>query len=319
MADCLSFRRLALLALAIPVGYAHGQDVWDAEKLCRPILVISDDEDTDTVLRSTQIAKMARDEFAVALESLGFRVLHEDWWSAKLGFGIEDRDSLRELLGIAELLAQDQPYLREIVALRIVAFATRGRNVGQVVVQVGSRAHDVIGRERSATVWQEESTTTVANACLDSPACLIRHVSREAQQIAGSVGLATGRWLDSRGGAQGGASEERRVRVMEPGSARCYVLTLEYFEDRSARDIVRALTEDVPADRYLERIAGLRYPIDKYFYVTTSDRRGVEELLMVLLEERGIEVGREVVMEWEGDEITITRLFAEESQESDRT
>ena len=119
-----------LLAFALSAGYSHAQDLQRSDRLCRPVLIVSDDEDPDTVIRSSAAAKQARAELARSLQFYGFRAIDEDQWSSGLGFPISDRNSTSDLLTMVDLARRMPPYVEHVAVLRTRAWVEESSKTG---------------------------------------------------------------------------------------------------------------------------------------------------------------------------------------------
>ena len=123
-----------------------------------------------------------------------------------------------------------------------------------------------------------------------------------------------GSWLDRQWKERDGATEGASAPTVGGGSATCYTLTLRYFENSEALEILETMAEESASYRYHERIEASGTSEKKYFYVSTSRAAKLEERLAIALKDRGVDIDREISMERDGTDLRITRRMAPGSQ-----
>ena len=295
-----------LLAFALSAGYSHAQDLQRSDRLCRPVLIVSDDEDPDTVIRSSAAAKQARAELARGLQVFGFRAIDEDKWSS--GIAIPDRSSTADMLMHAEFARRMPPYVEHVVVLRTQAWVERGtRLVRKLRIQIRSEILDLASQQR-VDVFEEAAELAVTPNCMSSRTCLNDVVANGARDIGLVIGGRVGSALDTLWKERDGASEGSSASTVGGGSATCYTLTLRYFENSEALEILETMAEESASYRYHERIEASGTSEKKYFYVSTSGAAKLEERLAIALKDRGVDIDRDISMERDGTDLRITRM-----------
>ena len=297
-----------LLSFAVPVGLAQrAPDAgYGAMLLCRPVLIVSDDEDPDTVIRSSAAAKQARAELARSLQVFGFRAIDEDQWIS--GIAISDRSSTADVLMHAEFARRMPPYVEHVAVLRTQAWVEGGtRLVRQLRIQIRSEIHDLVSQQRVA-VFEKVAQLAVTPNCMSSRPCLNDVLANGATDIGSVIGSMVGSWLDRQWKERDGATEGASARTVGEGSATCYTLTLRYFENSEALEILETTAEESAGYRYHERIEASKTSDKKYYYVSTSRAAKLEERLAIVLKDRGFDIDREILIERDGTDLTITRM-----------
>ena len=300
-----------LLAFALSAGYSHAQDLQRSDRLCRPVLIVSDDEDPDTVIRSSAAAKQARAELARGLQVFGFRAIDEDKWSSGLGFAIPDRSST---CGYAHAWSSSPDGCRRTLSMSLSCEHRHGWRsrpqldlLGQLRIQIRSEILDLASQQR-VDVFEEAAELAVTPNCMRSRPCLNDVLANGATDIGFVIGSMVGSWLDRQWKERDGATEGASASTVGGGSATCYTLTLRYFENSEALEILETMAEESASYRYHERIEASGTSEKKYFYVSTSGAAKLEERLAIALKDRGVDIDRDISMERDGTDLRITRM-----------
>ena len=307
---------LMLLSFAVPVGLAQrAPDAgYGAMLLCRPVLIVSDDEDPDTVIRSSAAAKQARAELARSLQVFGFRAIDEDQWIS--GIAIPDRSSTADVLMHAEFARRMPPYVEHVAVLRTQAWveeSSKSGFFGALRIQIEVEVHDLVSQGLLAHSQEAESFILSRN-CMSSRPCLNDVLANGATEVGFVIGSMVGSSLDRQWKERDGSTEGAVAPTVGGGSATCYTLTLRYFENSEALEILETMAEESASYRYHERIEASGTSEKKYFYVSTSRAAKLEERLAIALKDRGVDIDREISMERDGTDLRITRIMAPGSQ-----
>ena len=309
---CGSWRRCARhgvalvgwLALVAQVTGVHAQTTATAGADV-PVLLVMEDEDPNTVRRSSEVAKRVRAEVGSALSRLGYRVIDEETLAADAGLIIHDRSSrgaiVRQLKNSESLR---NAHLLAMVQTRAIATREGSDESGVVRIMLSGELYDLASGRFLDSAEAPPEEREISAACLLSMDCLNESVKEGVGEIASAFGKALG----------------TRLQRHEPGGGgtqvTAYTLTFRYFEVREVLSILGVVMDEFPGSRSLEAIYRA-HPVRRYRYVTSAGAEKLEEWLYILLGDMGLDVDREVLVEVDGLEVTLEKKASASGSEDD--
>ena len=312
---------LALAAMATPLTSAFAADASRNVGTNIPVLVMSEDEDPNTVKRSSDIFKRVIAELKGAMQRHGFRMVDEESVAVDLGWDVRDRRPKTELIETVKLMNQSRNAshrVRAWVLFRIHAQAKELDFSTKVQTRLDGEIYDAASNQFLDTFEMPRETYPAPADCLESALCITEVVGDRAREIAAGLGevlaLKLERYSPPKGG--GGRRAGPDVPVVDGrGPARGdghglltpYTLTLRYFGNREAITVVGVMADEFPgysSHELLTKSAAVR----RYAYVTTAKAAKVEEWLYVLLNDMGFDPETETLVQVQGTEIRVEKL-----------
>jgi hypothetical protein len=278
-----------------------------------PVLVVSEDEDPNSVKRSSTIFKRVIAELQGAMQRHGFQMLDEESIASDLEWTISDRRSKRSLIDAIKLinkgnLASHQ--FRAWVLFRIYAQAKDLSFATKVRVRIDGEVYDAANNQFLGT-FEWPSTAD----CIQSELCITEVVGDRAREIASGLGEVMARKLERyspprRSGSRTGSAVTgggATARDAGHGMVSRYTLTFRYFEDREALTIVGVMAEEFPGYRAHDFV-NKSPTVRRYRYQTSAKRTKLEEWLYILLNDMGFDTNTEVQVTIQGTEILVDKL-----------
>ena len=327
----------ALLALAAFAAYAHGAPATETPgseftgsdaSTNIPVLIVSEDEDPNSVRRSSDIFKRVIAELGVSMQWHGFRVLDEESLAADLGWTIADRRSKLELIEAIKLMNKSRNASHQVrawVLFRIHAQAKQLTGATKVQTRIDGEIYDAASNQFLDGFEAPRQEYPAPADCLQSKVCISEVVGDRAREIAASLGEVLARKLERYSPPQAGAVSRTYDSVREPaaptgpgyGLLTPYTLTLRHFGNKEALTIVGVMAEEFPGYRSLELI-NKSAAIRRYQYLTTAKAFKLEEWLYILLRDMGFDLEREILIQVQGTELMVDKLIPTDSRpESD--
>ena len=288
-----------------------------------PVLVVSEDEDPNTVKRSSDIFKRVIAELQGAMQRHGFRMIDEESVAADLGWEITDRRPKRQLIETIKLMSksnQASHQVRAWVLFRIHAQAKELSFATKVQTRIDGEIYDAASNQFLDTFEMPREEYPAPKDCLESTLCIHEVVGDRAREIAGGLGEVLARKLArysppraSEGsgsvvtGGTGGTATSTHTGTGH-GLMTPYTLTLRYFEDREALTIIGVMAEEFPgyeAHDFISKSPTVR----RYNYLTTAKSAKLEEWLYILLTDMGFDAKNDFVVLLQGTEITVDKLI----------
>ena len=288
-----------------------------------PVLVVSEDEDPNTVKRSSDIFKRVIAELQGAMQRHGFRVIDEESVAADLGWEITDRRPKRQLIETIKLMSksnQASHQVRAWVLFRVHAQAKQLTSAVKVQTRIDGELYDAASNQFLDTFEMPREEYPAPKDCLESTLCIHEVVGDRAREIAGGLGEVLARKLaryspprPSEGsgsavtGGSGGSGSSTHTGTGH-GMMTPYTLTLRYFEDREALTIIGVMAEEFPgyeAHDFISKSPTIR----RYTYLSTAKAAKLEEWLYILLRDMGFDARSDFVVLIQGTEITVDKLI----------
>ena len=287
-----------------------------------PVLVVSEDEDPNTVKRSSDIFKRVTAELQGAMQRHGFRMIDEESVAADLGWEIADRRPKRELIEAIKLMRKSNKASHQVrawVLFRIHAQARQLSFSTKVQTRIDGEIYDAVSNQFLDTFEMPREEYPAPKDCLESSICISEVVGDRAREIAGGLGEVLARKLERyspprdgvarRGSAVTGGTGGSVARGgAGHGMLTPYTVTFRYFDDREALAIVGVMSEEFPGyetHNLINKSAVLR----RYEYLTTAKAMKLEEWLFILLRDMGFDEKREILVQVQGTEITVDKLI----------
>ena len=175
---------VGVLALVAQVTVVHAQTTATAGGDV-PVLLVMEDEDPNTVRRSSEVAKRVRAEVGTALSWLGYRVIDEEKIAADAGLIIHDRSSRAAI--VRQLKSNES--LRNVRLLAMVqtrAIATRegSDESGVVRIMLSGELYDLASGRFLDSAEAPPEDREISAACLRSRDCLKESVKEGVGEIA---------------------------------------------------------------------------------------------------------------------------------------
>ena len=289
-----------------------------------PVLVVSEDEDPNTVKRSSDIFKRVIAELQGAMQRHGFRIIDEESVAADLGWEITDRRPKRQLIETIKLMSksnQASHQVRAWVLFRVHAQAKELSFATKVQTRIDGEIYDAASNQFLDTFEMPREEYPAPKDCLESTICISEVVGDRAREIAGGLGEVLARKLaryspprasEGSGGSAvtggtGGSGTSTHTGAGH-GLMTPYTLTLRYFEDREALTIIGVMAEEFPgyeAHDFVNKSPTVR----RYNYLSTAKSAKLEEWLYILLTDMGFDATSDFVVLIQGTEITVDKLI----------
>ena len=287
-----------------------------------PVLVMSEDEDPNTVKRSSDIFKRVIAELQGAMQRHGFRMIDEESVAADLGWEITDRRPKRQLIETIKLMGksnQASHQVRAWVLFRVHAQATALSFSTKVQTRIDGEIYDAASNQFLDTFEMPREEYPAPKDCLESSLCISEVVGDRAREIAGGLGEVLARKLaryspprDSGGSGStvtgGSGDSSAKTTSAGHGMMTPYTVTLRYFEDREALTVVGVMADEFPGYETHDLI-NKSPTVRRYNYLTTAKAYKLEEWLYILLLDMGFDTTSDVLIQVQGTEIMVDKLI----------
>lgn len=306
----------AVLSLATACAtYSPGAGAQSYAGTNIPVLVMGEDEDPNSVKRSSDIFKRVIAELRGAMQRHGFRMVDEESVAVDLGWTITDRRPKTELVEAVKLMAKSgkaSHQVRAWVLFRIHAQAKELSFSTKVQTRIDGEIYDAASNRFLDTFEMPREEYPAPKDCLESSICISEVVGDRAREIAGGLGEVLARKLErySPKKTDGTQTIAAGPSAGDPGHDMLtpYTVTLRYFGDREALAIVGVMAEEFPGYKehnLIDKSAVLR----RYKYLSTAKAVKLEEWLFILLRDMGFDEKREVLVQVKGTDIMVDKLI----------
>ena len=288
-----------------------------------PVLVMGEDEDPNSVKRSSDIFKRVIAELRGAMQRHGFRMIDEESVAVDLGWEITERRPKSELIEAVKLMSKSNKASHQVrawVLFRIHAQAKELSFSTKVQTRIDGEIYDAASNQFLDTFEMPREEYPAPKDCLESSICISEVVGDRAREIAGGLGEVLARKLvryspprDSGGsgtavtggsGSSGGSTHTGAGHgMMTP-----YTVTLRYFEDREALTIVGVMADEFPGYETHDLI-NKSPTVRRYNYLTTAKAYKLEEWLYILLRDMGFDATSDVLIQVQGTEVMVDKLI----------
>ena len=294
-----------------------------------PVLVASEDENPDTVKRSSNIFKRVIAELQESMQRHGFQMIDEESVAADLGWTIGDRRPKRELIERIKLMPKSgkaSHQVRAWVLFRIFAqakklsFATkvRTRIEGEIYDAESNRFIGSFEWPDTAAGQGSEIEYPAPHDCLENRLCISEVVGDRAREIAGSLGDTLAKKLQRYSPPRGSGTRAGGGTAVTGGGSTAgdpghgmitpYTVAFRYFDDHEALTIVGVMAEEFPGYRTHELISKSA-TVRRYNYLTSAKAAKLEEWLYILLRDMGFDVKNELLISVSGSNILVDKLI----------
>ena len=288
-----------------------------------PVLVMGEDEDPNSVKRSSDIFKRVIAELRGAMQRHGFRMIDEESVAVDLGWEITERRPKSELIEAVKLMSksnQASHQVRAWVLFRIHAQAKELSFSTKVQARIDGEIYDAASNQFLDTFEMPREEYPAPKDCLESSICISEVVGDRAREIAGGLGEVLARKLaryspprDSGGsgtavtGGSGGSGGSTHTGAGH-GMMTPYTVTLRYFEDREALTVVGVMADEFPGYETHDLI-NKSPTVRRYNYLTTAKSYKLEEWLYILLRDMGFDTTSDVLIQVQGTEVMVDKLI----------
>lgn len=274
-----------------------------------PVLVMGEDEDPNSVKRSSDIFKRVIAELAGSMQRDGFRIIDEESVAVDRGWKIEDRRKKMELIAVVkDMLNSDDAsnWVRVWVLFRIHAQAKQLNHAVHVHTRIDGEIYDAADNVRIDTFEMPRERYDAPHDCLDSTICVTEVVGDKAREIAGGLGRVLAKKLAR-------YSPPRRDRTVSTGDGHGmkthYTVTFRNFNDVEAITLADVMREEFPGFESMDlmkKTPNLR----RYRYYTTAKAYKLEEWLIKQLGVyMGFDLDGEVLVQVQGNRIIVDSLI----------
>ena len=294
-----------------------------------PVLVMSEDENPNTVKRSSNIFKRVIAELQSSMQRHGFRMIDEESVAVDLGWTISDRRPKRELIERMKLMPKSgkaSHQVRAWVLFRIHAQAKKLSFATKVRTRIEGEIYDA---ENNQFLGYFEWPDTAAGQgsqieypaphdCLDNDLCISEVVGDRAREIANGLGDTLAVKLQRYSPPRGSGSRVGGGTAVTGGGSTSgdpghgiitdYTVTFRYFDDHEALTIMGVMSEEFPGYRTHDLI-NKSATIRRYSYLTSAKATKLEEWLYILLRDMGFDVKNELLISVSGSLILVDKLI----------
>ena len=303
-------RLFAVLACCIlPASLLCGQGTGNAATNI-PVLVVIEDEDETSVVRSSDIFKRVAAELRIAMQFRGFQMLDEESLFADFGIvHIPDRRNKAELVAdIKSILTSDEArhQIRAWVLFRVHAAAVRPRQ--GLTQRIHTRLDGEIYDARTNLFldgFEEIVQTITSPTCARDQLCIEEHVGEHAREVAMALGNVLAKKLERYSPPVAARPPAGRS---QQGMPIAYTVRFEYFEQREVVTIVGVMAEEFPGARNVDKVVDRGSALKVYSYQTTASAAKLEEWFSILLDDMGFDVDDDILFRLEGVNITISKI-----------
>ena len=320
-------------ALVLSVS-ACGPAVAQTQYSDVPVLVAAEDENKNSVKRSSEIFKRVIGALQEGMYRTGFRVVDEESVAVDLGWRVSDRRPKMELLEIAKDMNKSGNASHQVRALflfRVFAVAEpRGDGSrSRVRVRINGEVYDVVGNNKVGDFEIAQRQYPAPADCLKPEQrglCITEVVGERARELAADLGVVMATKLEhlrkvsvgerarrSSGGS--GSGSEQAVtgdarstrRGSGHGMQTPYTITLRYFERREALTIIGIMADEFPGYN-THTLLTANQATRRYSYITSAKPHKMEEWLTILLGDMNFNPDKEVRIAINGAAITIEKI-----------
>lgn len=300
------FATLGVAALTTP---AHAQKQVETEI---PLLVVIEDADESTVLRSSEIYREALNAMSTGLLFHGYIVIDEDAVRAEIGAPkpndrrskFELTQNIREILDFPEVKNRFRVWL----LFRIHLDLARGTFSTRVTIRLVGELYDVNLRKLdSAAITREMSVTGDCQRRRDR--CFIAKVGEEvADWMAGPIGDEMAVILNSYAPQSDLTRCENCTNPRDYTLPTTYDITLARFEQSEVEAITGVMADWFPGNNVSIETAESARTRSRYWYTTTARGHKLREWFHILLTDMNWNVNDEIRFVLDGDELLVQKL-----------
>ncbi len=310
----------ALLAFSLCAAYGA---ITQKSRADVPVLVVAYDEGSNSLSRSSDVARGVIAAIQKGMKRMGFSVLDEDAIAGDLKWkllGIRKKITLVQIVKLMSKSNKAEHQVRAVVLCRTY-YLRYNRTGSELAVQMGIEGQ-ILDLQSNQIIITDKDKSPVRRMWAPDGECnesCFMELVKLAEQPASSLGVVLGKKLARyRDVSAGGSAPDRRdeavtgeARRRGPGSGHTmqipYTLTLRGFEQREALDIIGAMEEQFPGYK-THRLISQQPAARRYSYVTSAKPNKLEERLTILLKDMNFNLGKEVVILFRGTELTVEKI-----------
>lgn len=325
-----------MLPALVLVLTACGPTVAQTQYSDVPVLVAAEDENRNSVKRSSEIFKRVIGAIQESVYRTGFRVVDEESVAVDLDWKIKDRRPRMELLDIAKSMNRSDKASHRVRALflfRVFAVAREkgGGSRSEVQVRINGEIYDIVGNNKVGDFEIADRKYNAPADCLKPEQrglCITEVVGKHTRELGADLGLVLSTKLEhlrkvSVGGGQtrrssGGAGSSGEAVTGDARGARRgggsghgmqtpYTVTLRYFHRREALTIIGVMADEFPGYN-THTLLSAGQAMRRYAYITSAKPHKMEEWLTILLGDMNFNPDKEVRIAINGTDITVEKI-----------
>jgi len=297
-------------AAAPQPSVAQTADIQLAQQTGTRVIVMGEDSDANSVVRTSNIYKRVLAELASQLGRHGYRMVDEEMLAVDFGWRITQRRPKTELIegvklantsGNAAQRARVMTLFRIFAAARSLDFATR------IETRIEGELYDVANNQLLDSYELPRSVYSAPASC--NATCLTETVGDKARDIATSLAEILAVKLRQHASAAGAPSGAVATATGgdAAGMVTTYTLTFRNFPTAEIMSIVNVMRDEFPgysSHNVLEQ----RPAVARYEYVSTAKATKIQEWLALLLMDMGIEPDRQAALIVRDNQVMIDKI-----------
>jgi len=317
---------LALISCAAVPGVSQAQQGSDI-----PIIVMGEDSDPMSVVRSSDIFRRVISELQEQMSRYDFYVIDENILTVELGWQVRERRPITELIQVVQMANQSRDPRLQARAMVVFKIRAAAQNVGfatKAMVRITGDIYDYQAR-RFIGSWEAPRMEFPAPANCTGM-CIQEVVGDHARDVAAQVGDVMRKKLAylTRGAgapaAQTAPAPAPTASAPAPVAAGCpadvdtglvstYAVVMRNFTTREYLEIKNVMENEFPCFVTTRNPSG---DTTKriYGYVSRASASKIEEWLNILLMDMGLNPDSQVKMVVSGTEIMIDKIFGSSPQ-----
>ncbi len=265
--------------------------------------LVTEDEDPNTLLRSSNIARRVVTGMSEQLQWYGYRVVDEEALAAHYALMIPRRTSAGAVMRrLKESALSTVPLLAMVESRALIQYPSQEFTV-RVRITLSAQIYDLPGG-RFVDSFKETVQTVTSPKCAADEMCIEEHVGVHARKVAIPLSSALARKLER----YSPSVVARPPAGRSPqGMPVAHTVRFEYFEQTEVVAILGVMTEEFPGARNAEKVVDRGY-LKVYSYQTTASGAKLKEWFAILLHDMGFDVDDDILIRFDGVNVTISKV-----------